>query len=157
MNQEEREKLRAELAKLGVKGEYLDSWQPRQDGWRHRPGLNVEGAEVTPAGTQVPNLPGNPDSTARYAVRGIFPYRPSPSCRCKDCRTRVWEKFIEDSEGHLVPKPKQEAAIVDGHKSYACSKCDWVTPPTSKNAGASLHFHEMHRHDPVKVAPEPVS
>lgn len=153
MNQEERERLRGELAKLGVKGSYLDSWQPKQDGWRHRAGLNVDGVEVSPAGSKVPNMPGNPDTTVRLAVRGIFPYRPSSSCKCKDCRARAWEKYTEDADGCLVLKPKQEPVEVEGGKVLACDLCSYVTKPGSKNRPASLRFHKLSQHTRVKTEP----
>ena len=55
----ERTEIRAELVGQGYSWEYIDGWQPKITLYRHREIKNGEEV-VSPVGTKVENLPGNP-------------------------------------------------------------------------------------------------
>lgn len=130
----ERKSLRDELAKMGFKGDYIDSWQPRVDCWSHKPRLSISGKESTPAGFAVPNQPGEPYHAVKLSRRGVLPWRPSPSCRCKACRERDWDKLVANSEGLLLTVAQKE---VD---DSSCPKCDYVVPE-GRNTVLALRAH----------------
>ena len=87
-------KQRADLTSKGYSFTYLKEWQPRVDMWWHRDWLNMEGEVMKPAGTLVPNQPGNPDTQMRLSSRGLLPW-PIEDCiplhapGCRGCRERA--------------------------------------------------------------------
>lgn len=134
MDAEDRKRLRAELKKIGIKGDYLDSWQPRKDLWRHTAMLNNEGKEAKPAGMYVPNQPGDPDSLVRLSVRGLLPWKPTKDCRCKACRERDWQNTFIDRDG------ENEYLLAAEVRTYKC-ECGWEPAP-GKNPGMALKAHQ---------------
>jgi len=155
MNTVERTYLKGELAKMGIKGDYLDSWQPRGPMWRHKPQLNISGNEVQPAGIEIPNQPLLWDHQLRMAVRiGALPWKPSKDCGCKLCRERDWSKVTVNEEGHihLIVEKESPVGNSDAFESFQtksinqCPDCDFVVKSDSKNPVGSLRFHRMGKH-----------
>ncbi len=70
----ERTELREELVNQGYSWEYIDEWQPKTTLYRHREMLSPDGAVVSPAGTALRNMPGNPDYVNRKGLVGLFTY-----------------------------------------------------------------------------------
>ena len=161
MNTVERQQLKRELGKLGIRGEYLEGWQPREDLWRHKPGLNNFGKEVKPVGSVVANQPSDWDHKLRLAVRGTLPWRPTRDCQCKACRERDWDKVVIDEEGQISMIAEEEVspfqAFEDPPKPIVpdetkCPDCDFVVRADSKSPKASLRFHRLGKHKEAKVA-----
>jgi hypothetical protein len=146
---EERQKLRQDLAKHGIRGDYLAGWPDKVDCWRHPPWYNNVGKVVKPAGTFVPNQPGIPDSVLRLARRGVLPTPPSESCSCKACRERDWSLTRINSDAEDENDRHQlfdiTQAVVEGRQ---CGKCDYVTAE-GKNPQASLAAHSRYLHPKV--------
>jgi len=166
----ERTFLKDELAKQGIVGEYLESWQPREDLYLHVPRLNNNGKETRPIGSVVPNQPSDMDHKYRLARRGVLPWPPTEACGCKGCRERDWSQFVTNEEGHVVeietaaaPKVAVESIVV-GHDDpptieitpldvrIKCPDCDFVVKSDSKNPVGSLRFHRMGKHRETQVA-----
>ena len=161
MNTAERLSLKRELSKFGIRGEYLDSWQPREDLWRHAPKLNITGAHTRPAGAVVPNQPADMDHKLRMAVNGVLPWKPTRDCQCKACRERDWDSAVVNEEGHISILVKEEVspfqAFEDPPKHIVpdetkCPDCDFVVKADSKSPKASLRFHRLGKHKEAKVA-----
>ena len=79
----ERTELRGELVAQGYSWEYIDSWQPKSTYYRHRPQVSPTGEIISPVGTALQNLPGNPDYANKKAKIGLFQRRPSDDCTCR--------------------------------------------------------------------------
>jgi len=161
MNTAERLSLKRELSKFGIRGEYLDGWQPREDLWRHAPKLNITGTQTRPAGAIVPNQPADMDHKLRMAVNGVLPWKPMRDCRCKACRERDWDSAVVNEEGHISILVKEEVspfqAFEDPPKPVVpdetkCPDCDFVVRADSKSPKASLRFHRLGKHSEAKVA-----
>lgn len=162
MDTKERARLKAELKRLGIEGEYLNSWQAREDLYLHIPQLNNFGKEVRSAGTTIANQPSIWDHKLRMARRGVLPFRPSRECKCKGCRERDWDNVVVNEEGHIsvivvdqsvslgpAANPKGDPIeLLSGH----CLDCDFVVKESSKNPASSLRFHRMAKHNKVLVA-----
>ena len=96
---QDKQRQRADLTSKGYSITYLKTWQPKVDMWWHRDWLNQEGEMVKPAGTKVPNQPGNPDTQMRLSARGMLPWEPGETCLtlhpsaegpgCRGCRERA--------------------------------------------------------------------
>jgi hypothetical protein len=84
----ERTELREELVNQGYSWEYIDEWQPKTTLYRHREMLSPDGAVVSPAGTALRNMPGNPDYVNKKAMVGLFTWPPSETCTCRWCNER---------------------------------------------------------------------
>jgi hypothetical protein len=82
----ERIQLRDELTSQGYHWDYIDEWQPKVTLYRHRALISPSGDVVSPAGTALPNLPGNPDYVSKKTRIGLFTWPPSDSCQCPWCR-----------------------------------------------------------------------
>ena len=95
----DRRGMRQELAASGYKMEYLDEWQPKTTLYRHAPGMTVNGAVAFPVGSEVKNVPGNPDYVIRKAKIGMLPYPPNDACACKWCQERAVKEEPEDILG----------------------------------------------------------
>ena len=73
-------------------------WKPKKERWWNRDWMNNEGDVAMPAGTVVPNQPGNPDTQMRLSSRGLLPWLIGDDCLsrptanglhgCKGCRER---------------------------------------------------------------------
>jgi len=87
----ERTELREELVGQGYSWKYIDEWQPKVTLIRHRAIKNPNGEIVSPAGTKLENLPGNPDYVNRKARLGLFPWPPSNTCTCRWCAEKSAE------------------------------------------------------------------
>lgn len=154
MDTAERSRLKEELGKLGIQGDYLESWQRREDLWRHRPQLNISGIESKPAGTVVPNQPSDMDHKYRLAVRGVLPWKPSRACACKACRERDWDRVVLSDEGHItmLEAVKDTPVVSNGAfdsfqgGSTECPECDFVAPPRIKNPKLSVKTHQRQKH-----------
>ena len=150
MNTKERSELKRELAKMGIKGDYLNGWQPREDLWRHKPGLNNFGKEVFRAGAVVANQPSLWDHKLRMAVRGILPWKPNALCQCKACRERDWDRAIIDEDGQITMmdvdafesfEDAPEPEVVSDRPACPEDDCGFVVRADSKNPSSSLRFH----------------
>jgi hypothetical protein len=97
----ERTELREELVNKGYSWEYIDEWQPKVTLYRHRDMLSPDGSVVSPAGTALKNMPGNPDYVNRKSRLGLFTWRPSDTCTCRWCN----EKNPQEAPGK---EPEQE-------------------------------------------------
>ena len=101
MDAAKRKEVLAELTSQGYSASYLNSWPPKVDLYRHKPGLNTEGIVCFPTGSMVLNQPGHPDHAARKSRLGWLPWAPSPECKCKACRERTpadWAKLNGEEE-----------------------------------------------------------
>ena len=161
MNTAERQELKKELARYGIKGEYLKEWQPREDLWRHAPKLNINGAQTRPAGAIVPNQPADMDHKLRMAVKGVLPWKPMRDCQCKACRERDWDSAVVNEDGHISILVKEEVspfqAFEDPPKPIVpdetkCPDCDFVVRADSKSPKASMRFHRLGKHCEAMVA-----
>ena len=92
MTTKERTDLRQELVSQGYSWNYIDEWQPKVMLYRHRAQKNPSGDVVSPVGTKLENLPGNPDYVNKKARAGLFPWPPGSSCTCKWCVRLVAEQ-----------------------------------------------------------------
>ena len=154
----ERQEVKRDLARLGVAGEFIDSWQPKMDCFRHTPYRNISGTLVKPAGMAVPNQPMNNDTALRLARRGVLPTRPSEHCRCKGCRERDWANTSVDENGLLIDDEvraaqNQEAASVASVTvtkpstivGSKCPDCDFVVEAKKRPLFAmSTHRRQKH-------------
>ena len=128
----ERTKLRDELVGQGYSWEYIDGWQPKITLYRHRDIKNGE-VVVSPVGTKVENLPGNPDYVLRKARIGLLPYPPSDTCECRWCEARAAEVVIEVTE-EQVEEPKE---------SITCDECsEELSAATKAGAMSRLRVHK---------------
>ena len=98
MTTQDRIKRQASLTAKGYHIEYDKNWQPRVDMWWHKNWLNTDGDVVKPAGTKVPNQPGNPDTQVRLSNRGMRPWPPSDDCSCIWCRRQAAGMFTPGVE-----------------------------------------------------------
>jgi hypothetical protein len=153
MDTRERTHLRAELKKLGIVGDFLDSWQPREDLWLHKPWMTTEGAEARPAGSLIGNQPSDMDHKLRLAVRGALPWKPSRECACKGCRERDWENVTITDEGHISVIEQAEAVVEKvAAVPHACPDCDFVVKASSKKPMVSLTGHRRAKHKELVTA-----
>jgi hypothetical protein len=149
VNVKDRQRLKNELGKLGVPGDYLSSWPTKVDNWRHRPMRNTHGDILGPVGIAVPNQPGHPDSAVRRARHGILPTRPSESCMCKACRDRDWSTVVVDADGHIIDS--EVRAGMNGsvptvvQNENECADCGFVVP-NGKDLHRSIQAHRRQRH-----------
>ena len=106
----ERIQLRDELTSQGYHWDYIDEWQPKVTLYRHRALISPSGDVVSPAGTALPNLPGNPDYVSKKTRIGLFTWPPSDSCQCRWCRsssTTEGEGKTPEASGANVPRKRQ--------------------------------------------------
>jgi len=99
MTTKERTDLRQELVGRGYSWEYVDEWPSKTTLYRHREIKNPNGEIVSPAGTAVLNLPGNPEYVNRKARQGLLSWPPSKACTCRWCVAR---------NGSTEPTPASE-------------------------------------------------
>ena len=88
----ERTVLREELVGQGYSWKYIDEWQPKITLYRHRALMNPSGDTVSPVGTKLENLPGNPDYVNKKARAGLLPWPPGNACTCRWCVRIVAEQ-----------------------------------------------------------------
>lgn len=81
----ERTELRTQLVSQGYQWKYIDEWQPKVILYRHRAMISANGEVVSPVGTALRNLPGNPDYVSKKARIGLFTWPPSDTCACRWC------------------------------------------------------------------------
>jgi hypothetical protein len=128
----DRRVMRQELASSGYSMEYLDEWQPKTTLYRHAPGMTVNGDIAFPVGTEVPNVPGNPDYVLRKARIGMLPYPPNDACTCRWCKDRAASKQPKAT-------PAETRCEVEG--------CSWVaTAATERGRKGSLSLHVRRTH-----------
>ena len=111
---------RADLTSKGYSWSYLKDWQPRVDMWWHKNWLNNEGDVVMPAGTKVPNQPGNPDTQVRLSNRGMRPWPPSDDCSCIWCRRQAAGLFtpgVEESVAEPIGIVDPSMLVKEGDES----------------------------------------
>ena len=161
MNTAERQELKRELSRYGIKGEYLKEWQPSENLWRHAPKFNIDGSQTRPAGAKVSNQPAYMDHKLRMAVQGVLPWQPAKDCRCKACRERDWDRAVINEEGHILMLPDNEESPFkefedkpedDDEFTAKCSDCDYVVRPDSKNPRNSMRFHRKVKHGETLAA-----
>ena len=132
----ERTEIRAELVGQGYSWEYIDGWQPKITLYRHREIKNGEEV-VSPVGTKLENLPGNPDYVLRKSKLGLLPYPPSDTCECRWCEVRAVK--IE-TEGKEV---KEESVS----EYISCQECDEeISASTKAGALSRLRAHVKSQH-----------
>ena len=88
----ERTELRQELVGQGYSWKYIDEWQPKVTLYRHRALTNPSGETVSPVGTKLENMPGNPDYVNKKARAGLLSWPPSSACTCRWCVRIVAEQ-----------------------------------------------------------------
>ena len=116
----ERTKLRDELVGQGYSWEYIDGWQPKITLYRHREIKNGE-LVVSPVGTAVENLPGNPDYVLRKSRLGLLPYPPSDTCTCRWCSAN--RVNVEVTEEPKIEEPQESVDCQEcGEPVYAVTK-----------------------------------
>ena len=111
----ERTEMRDKLVAQGYDWKYIDEWQPKVTLYRHCPAYSPSGAEVSPRGTALRNLPGNPDYVQKKTRIGLFTWPPSDTCQCQWC-------VKERSTSSTPPEPEKLEATsgireVDGMPS----------------------------------------
>ena len=128
----DRREMRQELTASGYSMEYLDEWQPKTTLYRHAPGMTVNGDIAFPVGTEVPNVPGNPDYVIRKSKIGMLPYPPNDACTCRWCKDRV-------ASNQSSPISDETLCEVEG--------CSWVaTAATERGRKGSLSLHVRRTH-----------
>jgi hypothetical protein len=128
----DRTQLREELIGQGYSWEYVDGWQPKITLYRHAPVMSEDGQVVTPVGTKVSGLPGNPDYVLRKARLGMLPYPVGESCECKWCVARNIKAEPVTEEGEAFTE----------QESVSCQVCDEVvTALTKAGALSRLRVH----------------
>ena len=90
----ERIELRDQLTSQGYHWNYIDEWQPKVTLYRHTPMMSTSGEQVSPAGTALRNLPGNPDYISKKARIGLFTWPPSDTCVCRWCSNKTGESKV---------------------------------------------------------------
>ena len=132
----ERTEIRAELVSQGYSWEYIDGWQPKITLYRHREIKNGEEV-VSPVGTKVENLPGNPDYVLRKSRLGLLPYPPSDPCECRWCEVRAVKIETE------VKEDKEESVS----EYISCQECDEeISASTKAGALSRLRAHVKSQH-----------
>ena len=153
MNTNERNRLKIELGKMGIRGDYLGSWQPRRDMWRHKAQLNNFEKEIAPAGSVVSNQPTLWDHQLRLSKRGVLPWKPTAECGCKACRERDWSRAEIDDKGQIAMiEPATESFAeftTEPEDRVKCDDCDFVVREDSKNPAGSLRFHRRKHKETV--------
>ena len=131
VNLSERQSMMQELVAQGFSLEYVDEWQPKTTLYRHAPGLDIEGNEVFPVGSEIKGVPGNPDYGLRKTRLGMFNYPPSDTCECRWCIARKAKVEIPD-------EPEEEVA----QESVQCQECgEPVYALTKAGAVSRLRVH----------------
>ena len=125
----DRRVMRQELASSGYSMEYLDDWQPKTTLYRHAPGMDVSGGVAFPVGSEVRNVPGNPDYVIRKARIGMLPYPPSDACTCRWCSGRT------QSTPDVIP-----VEVSDGLVACEVDGCDW------RGKKPTLRTHRYRKH-----------
>ena len=132
----ERTEIRAELVGQGYSWEYIDGWQPKITLYRHREIKNGE-VVVSPVGTKLENLPGNPDYVLRKSKLGLLPYPPSDTCECRWCEVRSVKIETE------VKEDKEESVS----EYISCQECDEeISASTKAGALSRLRAHVKSKH-----------
>jgi hypothetical protein len=103
----ERTELRDKLVSAGYDWNYIDEWQPKVTLYRHCAAYSPSGAEVSPRGTALHNLPGHPDYVQRKMRIGLFTWPPSDTCQCQWC-------VAATSKTSTNAKPEVVVEQVDG-------------------------------------------
>ena len=129
----ERTKLRDELVGQGYSWEYIDEWQPKVTLYRHRTVKTPEGTVISPAGTKLANLPGNPDYVNRKTRQGLFQWPPSESCECRWCAEEYGKLPGEPVE---TPEKQEEGGVA------VCRECkEEFNALTDAGALSQLRIH----------------
>ena len=174
MDTRERNRLKGELAQLGIKGDYLSTWQAKGDTWLHVDRLTVGGGVWKQAGSLIPNQNTHMEHLLRRALKGVLPFKPSRDCLCKGCRERDWDRVRIDQEGQIWPiedesvqetnafsNPAEESvqvvAVPVVHKSnnksvYACPDCDFKAREGSKHPKRNFNIHRRQNHKDLVAA-----
>lgn len=130
----DRTELRDELVGQGYSWEYIDDWQPKITLYRHAIKMSPSGEVISPAGTAVKGLPGNPDYVARKAKLGMLPYLPSDTCKCRWCaesRIEVKKDVVSSADENNEPLATAE-----------CPDCSFkATAHTGTGAASRLRAH----------------
>ena len=101
----ERTEMRDKLVSQGYDWKYIDEWQPKVTLYRHCPVYSPSGAETSPRGAAIHNLPGNPDYVHKKTRIGLFTWQPSDTCTCHWC--------VEESKASTKTKPDVVIEEVD--------------------------------------------
>ena len=165
MDAVKRKEVLAELTSQGYSASYLNSWPPKVDLYRHKPGLNDSGVVCFPVGDMVLNQPGHPDHAARKSRLGWLPWPPSKECKCRACRERTdWAEkegaeviaAVVEAEKIVAATPKlvPTAETVPSKMPYSrkCELCPFVGESTSTiGAISKLRWHRVREHAKVAV------
>jgi len=107
----ERTEMRDKLVSQGYDWKYIDEWQPKVTLYRHCPVYSPSGAETSPRGAAIHNLPGNPDYVHKKTRIGLFTWPPSDSCQCRWCRSSDTGK-VENTSGTEAPRKRKRKSRI---------------------------------------------
>ena len=125
----DRNRQKTELANIGYSLKYIDEWQPKTILYRHK-AMHFDSGDVShEVGSEVKNVPGNPDYVLRKSKIGLFQWPPSDTCDCQWCTARVVEKAKIENE---VPQ------------EYRCDIQDCGFDANGKDHAAKLSSLRMH-------------
>jgi hypothetical protein len=115
----ERTELRDVLAGQGYHWDYIDEWTPKVTLYRHRAMISPSGEVVSPVGTALHNLPGNPDYVEKKSRIGLFTWPPDQGCRCRWCRDReaTGASVVPPAEAKEEPRGKRKGKMGPHFKS----------------------------------------
>ena len=132
VNLSDRQRMRSDLVAAGYSWEYIDEWQPKTTLYRHAPTMSEDGQVISPVGTKVENLPGNPDYVSRKAKLGMLPYPPGEGCECKWCAVHsTHAEPVTETGEELTPE-----------ESVACQECgEEVSAFTKAGTLSRLRVH----------------
>ena len=103
----ERIQLRDELTSQGYHWNYIDEWQPKVTLYRHRALVSPSGDLVSPVGTALHNLPGNPDYVSKKMRIGLFTWKPGEGCSCRWCNQKVTEEVRQEVDDPVSVSSKR--------------------------------------------------
>jgi hypothetical protein len=171
----EREERTNELINRGWTIEVLNNAQPKLDYYRHAKRMtaggkvlkNHKGEPDGEVGKLIPNQPGDPDTAMKLSTRGLLPWPPSETCKCRACREEYGTERTDEvvmtpaaaaamakpSAGLIFDEPEYDVEEVpqmpppNGQLSCPDPECGFVTKPKKGNHKASLLMHVRHRHE----------
>ena len=128
----DRNKMKNELAGIGYSLKYIDEWQPKTTLYRHKTMYFDNGNISHEVGSEIKNIPGNPDYVLRKSKIGLFQWPPSDTCECEWCQVKTAPKVVE------VTSDK-----------YRCDSgdCDYIATSESHSGKlSSLRMHKRRKH-----------
>ena len=124
--------MKNELAGIGYSLKYIDEWQPKTTLYRHKTMYFDNGKISHEVGSEIKNIPGNPDYVLKKSKIGLFPWPPSDTCECKWCQEKAAPKVAEVTSS-----------------KYRCDSgdCDYIATSESHSGKlSSLRMHKRRKH-----------